>query len=902
MKSMMIPPPTTVAQTAETYSSYTDTMVPLPVADNQADSISNSFTEDDASALCMVSSSGARSNKFLARLILIFMITIGVGASVLFLEMGITNARTDEFQRFDRSATDLIQEIETAFHDYEVAGLWIQEASRQRSISRQDFRALYLNLISTGLEFQVASFNPNVTSPEEREALEDEASHFYAQEYPDIDYQGIKGLEPNEEDGLSVLHRSEQPFYFPVHLLEPVDGNERAIDFDLYSSASRRQTIDRALDAWKPNLTPRIQLVQETDASAFSVILMHPGIPLPNLTRPDSFSSMVIRIPALLQRAIVGGQVEKSISVYIYDIFDHVDASQQFLGAAMIPANRNEDTMLEALPQADLATLRARHSKSKAFVKEMAIEIVSDQSWLIVVEALEGTYDTNLTFVILAGVLLLVLCISLGVFIYCNFHRINKMNQIKSQAQKARTFVVVRTARKAARAERDLNDFIAHEVRNPLSAAMSACSFVSSVVESQPLIIEAEEERQSVKEDIHIIESSLHFINDLLRTMLDVHRANSNQLKIEEKPTHLMNDVIRSVDSMLHRRGSSISVELECSPSNLMVSTDSLRLKQIILNLARNSIKFVTDGGFIRIRAVLVNNSVQLSVSDSGPGIPPKKREHIFRRFQDSLDYVNQGTGIGLSLSKTLTDLMGGKLYIDDGYDSGVPGCPGTRFVVELNKPPLQIDDIMLDKYEASIISPTTGATGQTTNDIESGAERSQEDPNTFLNKPQHQTQDMTKYDITNPLAELPDTRRDLPDTLNVLFVDDDMILRKLFSRSLKRVAPGWTIHEAANGETALLMVESQQFDVIFMDQYMASVQKQLLGTEATRALRAKGVTAKICGLSANDVAESFREAGAESFLFKPFPCKAEALKKELVRIIHTEGPRLSDDPKENSV
>jgi signal transduction histidine kinase len=186
-------------------------------------------------------------------------------------------------------------------------------------------------------------------------------------------------------------------------------------------------------------------------------------------------------------------------------------------------------------------------------------------------------------------------------------------------------------------------------------------------VESQPLIIESEEERQSVKEDIHIIESSLHFFDDLLRTMLDVHCANSNQLKIEEKPIHLMNDVVCSVDSMLHRRGSSISLNLECSPSILMVSTDLLRLKQIVLNFAQNSIKFVTHGGFIHIRAVLVNNSVQLSVSDSGPGVPPKKREHIFRRFQDSLDTLNQGTDIGLSLSNTLTDLMGGKLYIDDG-------------------------------------------------------------------------------------------------------------------------------------------------------------------------------------------------------------------------------------------
>jgi CheY-like chemotaxis protein len=141
-------------------------------------------------------------------------------------------------------------------------------------------------------------------------------------------------------------------------------------------------------------------------------------------------------------------------------------------------------------------------------------------------------------------------------------------------------------------------------------------------------------------------------------------------------------------------------------------------------------------------------------------------------------------------------------------------------------------------------------------------------------------------------LVEEPQEEDDwLPDNLSVLFVDDDMVLRKLFSRSIKRVAPTWTIHEASNGETALRITQEQTaaFDIIFMDQYMASVQKQLLGTETVRALRAQGVTAKICGLSANDVEDSFREAGADSFLFKPFPCKAEALKRELVRIANTE-------------
>lgn len=66
----------------------------------------------------------------------------------------------------------------------------------------------------------------------------------------------------------------------------------------------------------------------------------------------------------------------------------------------------------------------------------------------------------------------------------------------------------------------------------------------------------------------------------------------------------------------------------------------------------------------------------------------------------------------------------------------------------------------------------------------------------------------------------------------------------------------------------------------------MASVEKQMLGTETVRALRAQGVTAKICGCSANNMEEEFLEAGADSFLLKPFPCEKEELRRELLRVL----------------
>jgi CheY-like chemotaxis protein len=118
-------------------------------------------------------------------------------------------------------------------------------------------------------------------------------------------------------------------------------------------------------------------------------------------------------------------------------------------------------------------------------------------------------------------------------------------------------------------------------------------------------------------------------------------------------------------------------------------------------------------------------------------------------------------------------------------------------------------------------------------------------------------------------------------------------MLRKMFTRSLERVVPkSWEIFKAECGETALRLVESKHYDIIFMDQYFASIEKQMLGTETVRALRSRGVTSIICGLSANDMKEQFIEAGANTFMSKPFPCDQVALRTEMYRVLDSRETR----------
>jgi len=256
---------------------------------------------------------------------------------------------------------------------------------------------------------------------------------------------------------------------------------------------------------------------------------------------------------------------------------------------------------------------------------------------------------------------------------------------------------------------------------------------------SDPAIIADDKRRTSINSDIAVIDSSLQFVSELLRNMLDLHRSADKELTLTFANADIMGDVFEPVSSILHMRGAKVDILTECPPG-LIVDSDRLRLKQICMNLASNSTKFV-EQGFIRLRAEVVGGNVLLHIEDSGPGIPPEKRDRLWLKFQESLDRLNQGTGIGLSLCKNLSELMGADLWLDDNYDSGIADCPGSRFTLRLNRSPIEVEKDA--QASATDLDATDG--------------------------------------IDEPLF--------VPDNLSVLFVDDDSVLRRMFSRALQRVS-----------------------------------------------------------------------------------------------------------------
>jgi CheY-like chemotaxis protein len=126
---------------------------------------------------------------------------------------------------------------------------------------------------------------------------------------------------------------------------------------------------------------------------------------------------------------------------------------------------------------------------------------------------------------------------------------------------------------------------------------------------------------------------------------------------------------------MLRERATAHGIDLrvEVGPGIDEVYADELRLKQVVLNLMTNAVKFTGDGGSVVVRATRSGADVHIEVTDTGRGVPPEDREKIFESFQQGGRGPSQeeGTGLGLTLSRRIVELLGGRMWLESEVGVG---------------------------------------------------------------------------------------------------------------------------------------------------------------------------------------------------------------------------------------
>lgn len=206
---------------------------------------------------------------------------------------------------------------------------------------------------------------------------------------------------------------------------------------------------------------------------------------------------------------------------------------------------------------------------------------------------------------------------------------------------------------------------MSHDIRTPMNAIIGFTNLAKSHIEDM----------DSVRGYLDkILRSSSHLLS-LINNVLDMSRIESGKVKLNESSVHLPT-IIREIQDMVQNTAQSkgVSISFFDSLSNEVVLADDLKIRQVLLNVVGNAIKFTPPGGEVTLSVIERDDApegfanYQFTISDTGIGMSSDFREHIFEAFsREKTSTVSgiQGTGLGMAISKNIVDMMGGTISVE---------------------------------------------------------------------------------------------------------------------------------------------------------------------------------------------------------------------------------------------
>ncbi len=224
--------------------------------------------------------------------------------------------------------------------------------------------------------------------------------------------------------------------------------------------------------------------------------------------------------------------------------------------------------------------------------------------------------------------------------------------------------------KKILEADKIKNEFLAnmsHELRTPLNAIIGFSEALNLNIFGELNEKQAEYVRDINSSGVHL----LGMINDLL----DLSKIESGKMQISKEQFNVksaINEALNIVSLLLEQKGQNL--KFDCKDEKFEIYADKRKFHQILYNLVSNAIKFTPENGNIEVKAVKDGKFLKLSVSDNGIGIAAEFHEKIFGKFQQvNTSYINKqgSTGLGLTITKELVKLHGGKIVLESQLDKG---------------------------------------------------------------------------------------------------------------------------------------------------------------------------------------------------------------------------------------
>jgi len=218
-------------------------------------------------------------------------------------------------------------------------------------------------------------------------------------------------------------------------------------------------------------------------------------------------------------------------------------------------------------------------------------------------------------------------------------------------------------------ASRHKSEFLAnmsHELRTPLNAIIGF-----SEVLTERMFGELNEKQDEYLKDIHA--SGQHLLS-LINDILDLSKIEAGRMELERSEFDLPN-ALENALILVRERASRRGIRLGSTIDERLgvISGDERKVKQVLLNLLSNALKFTPEGGQIDVRAGLNNDVAEVSVTDTGVGIAPEDQEAVFEEFRQvgGAEKKAEGTGLGLALSRKFIELHGGRIWVKSQVGMG---------------------------------------------------------------------------------------------------------------------------------------------------------------------------------------------------------------------------------------
>lgn len=632
-------------------------------------------------------------------------------------------------------------------------------------IKRDEFRKFVKGALARQPELQAISWNPVVAGGQrpiwERKARSEGMADFSFRE--------------QRADG-TFVPEPEHSHYVPVYLIEPLQGNLAALGYDLNSDEFRRRSLEQARDTGEPVATAPIRLAQGAAGEAGFLVLLPiyrgeeklPTTVAERRASLDGFAVAVFKVAKLVESSF-GELRDKSIAA---SLFDGSPDGELIYGER--DPGRNHVAWLEFAGR--------RWALGFCPTSEFGATKAHEQSLLVLA--------CGLAFTLLSTA-----------YLYGGWRRTQEIAAANA-ALECEVMVRKKAEAGAARANEAKSDFLAsmsHEIRTPLNAILGYAQLLQRDANLSP------EQRDSIRG----IGTAGHHLLGLINEILDLSKIEAGRVELMPSNSNLRDlgqSLMTTFKPLCVEKRIELRFQMDES-SDGHVWGDEGKVRQVLINLLGNAVKFTNSGEVFLGIARKPNERWLFEVVDTGLGIPDSEQQDIFKPFhQGSGSQHRGGTGLGLAIAQRQVELLGGRLELQS--ERGI----GSRFSFEIPLPPARA----------------------------------------FVREPDFQ------------MARLVDDQH-----VKVLLVDDHEGNRDVLGKMLKSI--GCDVRCARDGRAALKVAGEWQPQLMFLDLLLpdvpgAEVMRRLLADSATRRVKLVAHTASALPRHR----EEAMAAGCVDFISKP--------------------------------